>query len=106
MNLKESTSPILTRFASGLPVAEIAFFRMLLGSFFFLVAAKVSKMIFPWAGRNLLDSCYMALCPFFIFFLHRVGVLYYCRSFTQFSVYGTNNDNGDDGCFTEKNSRV
>lgn len=38
-----STSPVITRWVGNLPVGEIAFFRMLFGSFFIFLAAKITK---------------------------------------------------------------
>lgn len=71
-----STSPILTRFASELPVAEIAFFRMIIGSFFILIAAKAAKVDLSVNKRELARFILYGLVTSFHFLFYIGSVLY------------------------------
>lgn len=71
-----STSPILTRFAGELPVAEIAFFRMLLGSFFIFIASRAVKVDLSINKRELARFLLYGLVTSFHFFFYIGSVLY------------------------------
>ncbi|WP_245628501.1 DMT family transporter [Fervidicola ferrireducens] len=67
---------MLTRFAEGLPVAEIAFFRMLIGSFFIFIAAKAVKVDLSINKRELARFLLYGLVTSFHFFFYIGSVLY------------------------------
>ncbi|WP_170240273.1 DMT family transporter [Thermosediminibacter litoriperuensis] len=71
-----STSPILTRFAAGLPVGEIAFFRMLFGSLFIFIAAKATGVDLRLSRRDLPKFLLYGLATSFHFLFYIGSVLY------------------------------
>ncbi|MCR4430320.1 MAG: DMT family transporter [Tepidanaerobacteraceae bacterium] len=70
------TSPVLTRFASGLSVGEIAFFRMFLGAIFILIISRFAGTDISLERRDVPKFIVYGLITSFHFLFYIGSVMY------------------------------
>ncbi|AYO32070.1 MAG: hypothetical protein PWR06_2714 [Thermoanaerobacteraceae bacterium] len=70
------TSPVLTRLAEGLPVGEIAFFRMLFGALFILAASRAAGISLPLERQDVPKFLIYGLITSFHFLFYIGSVMY------------------------------
>jgi drug/metabolite transporter (DMT)-like permease len=70
------TSPLFTRWADGLPVGEIAFFRMFLGAFFIYMAAKIKRVPLSLERKDIPKFLLYGFITSFHFLFYIGSVLY------------------------------
>jgi RarD protein len=70
------TSPVLTRLAEGLPVGEIAFFRMLFGALFILSASRAAGISLPLERQDVPKFLIYGLITSFHFLFYIGSVMY------------------------------